>query len=662
MQPAKKQKSYTDHFDLAYSSWIPTRHEKNFLQCHSYVKDLNYVDEIWPWLSKNYGEIQAVKAPHARHPENFNYREISHLISLAAHSFFKLGIRQGDVVSVFSENSPRWLVADQGIMRVGASNAVRGANAPVEELRFILEDSKSVALVVQNSELWEKLDLSESDKNNLSCIIQLEGKASPGVIGWDDFLLKEIKTNNLNLVQERLKSESSSQIATILYTSGTTGKPKGVPLTHGNLLHQISSLACVAYPDPGDPVLSVLPIWHSYERSAEYYFFSCACTQSYTTIKNFRNDIPKVRPVVMATVPRLWESIKVGFDEAIKAMPPGRRRILIMALENSRQYKFALRAIRGLMLERINTRARLFACLTLVKCWPIHMISSLTLWPKILRKLSGGRLKYPISGGGAIAPHIDSFFESLGIELLVGYGLTETSPVISCRRPWRNVRRSSGQPLPETEFKIVDPQTQQTKFFNQKGLVMVRGPQVMNGYFENEVATNKVLDNNGWFNTGDLGILNNDGILTLTGRYKDTIVLSNGENIEPGPLEEVLCSLPFIEQIMLVGQDQKQMGALIVPKIEKILEWEKVKHLGLTDDLGGIPGDLALRKILRQEVNYLLSVRAGARPIERVLGVSLVKPFTIENGLLTQTLKQRRDKIIQINLDAIASIYNDSML
>jgi long-chain acyl-CoA synthetase len=279
------------------------------------------------------------------------------------------------------------------------------------------------------------------------------------------------------------------------------------------------------------------------------------------------------------------------------------------------------------------------------------------LWPKVRRQLSGGQLAYPISGGGAIAPHIDAFFEAVGIELLVGYGLTETSPVISCRRPWHNIRGSSGLPLPGTEFRVVDPESAVPLGFRQKGRVLVRGPLVMGGYWGKPEATAKVLDADGWFDTGDLGMLLADGSVALTGRAKDTIVLSSGENIEPGPLEDVLVASPLIEQVMLVGQDERQLAALIVPRAEVIVDWARQQGLNLGDDLGGKPGDQALLRLLMQECNRLLKQRVGARGDERLAGVVLVDPFTIDNGLLTQTLKQRRDRITARDLARIRGMY-----
>ena len=599
----------------------------------------------------------AVDAPHAAHPERLSYQELAERIDQAAAAFRSLQIGSGDVVGLFAENSPRWLVADQGLMRAGAIDAVRGAAAPVEELRYILEDSSAVALVVQTADLLQRLQLPAELQERLRFVLVLEGSAPAGALDFDTFLGLADGQEAPDPITGRDRASAPDTTATILYTSGTTGRPKGVPLTHANLLHQMRSLACVTRPEPGSPVLSVLPIWHSYERSAEYYFFSCACSQSYTTIKQLKKDLPRVKPVIMATVPRLWEAVQAGFEDAVKTFPASRQRLLRAALANSTAFTLARRRSRDLMIQPLRKRDRLKAAAEASRRWPAHALASKLIWPKLRQQLSGGSLRYPINGGGAIAPHVDAFFEAVGIELLVGYGLTETSPVVSCRRPWRNIRGSSGLPLPDTEFRIVDADSRKPLGFRERGVVLVRGPQVMAGYLGKPEATAKVLDADGWFDTGDLGMLLPDGSVVLTGRAKDTIVLSSGENIEPGPLEEALVSSPLIEQVMLVGQDERQLGALVVPRADAIKAWASSQGCDPGDDLGGHPGDQRLLKLLRGELNRLLADRAGSRADERLAGVALVEPFSIENGLLTQTLKQRRDRITERDRSLIESVY-----
>ena len=397
------------------ASWMPTAREQVALQRHGHIQGLERVDAVWPWLAARHGTITAVDAPHAAHAERFSFAELAQRIATAAAAFQRQGVQEGDVVALFAENSPRWLVADQGLMRCGAADAVRGASAPVEELRYILDDCKATALVVQNADLWRRLDLTASQRQGLRLVLQLEGEPEQGVLGWEAFLASGAGQQSVTPTSGR------TAIATVLYTSGTTGQPKGVPLTHANLLHQMQSLACVAHPQPGAPVLSVLPIWHAYERSASYYFLSCACTQTYTTIKQLKKDLPRVRPIAMATVPRLWESVQAGFEDVLKTFPPSRQRLLRSALANSAAQRKALRTARNLLLQPVSLSGRMTAAVVAALRWPLHALASALIWPKLRLQLSGGQLAYPISGGGAIAPHIDAFFEAVGIELLVGY-------------------------------------------------------------------------------------------------------------------------------------------------------------------------------------------------------------------------------------------------
>ena len=586
------------------------------------------------------------------------FRELRQAIERAAAAFAALGVGEGDVVALFAENSPRWLVADQGLMRAGAADAVRGSAAPVEELRYILEDSGAMGLVVESAALLERLQLGGSALARLRFVVLLEGEAAAGApalpcLTWEEFLER-----GAAVAPPPFPSGGPQRLATLLYTSGTTGQPKGVPLSHANLLHQLRHLGVAVAPSPGDRVVSVLPIWHAYERSAEYFLLSCGCRQTYTTLKQLRPDLQRVRPQYLISVPRLWEALLSGFEDALAAMPASRQRLLRSALALSRAYHRSRRVALDLTLTPESAPDRLLAAAAALLRWPLQALAGAVLWPKVRSQLVGGRLRTAISGGGALAIHVDGFFEAVGIELLVGYGLTETSPVLTCRRPWSNRRGSAGQPLPDTALKVVDPDSGAILATGQRGLVLARGPQVMDGYHRKPEATAKVLDADGWFDTGDLGLLLADGTLVLTGRAKDTIVLSSGENIEPGPLEEALVACPLVEQVMLVGQDRKQLGALLVPKPEALAAFAAAADLLLPAE-GGTAADPALLRALCRECNRLLAARPGSRPDERLGGVALVEPFSIDNGLLTQTLKQRRDRIADRDRSAIDAIYGD---
>ena len=647
--------------DRAEIQWSDSPRDRQALAKRHDWSQLDGLEQLWPELERLHGDAIALEAPHARPPQSLSYRQLRQDIEQAAAAFAALGVSEGDVVALFAENGPRWLLADQGLMRAGAADAVRGSSAPIEELRYILSDCGAIGLVVESAALLQRLALPADALARLRFVVLLEGSAeqaaAASAAGMPCLSWQELLERGLQSPLPPLPAGGVARVATLLYTSGTTGEPKGVPLTQANLLHQLRNLGVAVQPHPGDRVLSVLPIWHAYERSAEYFLLSCGCRQTYTTLKQLRPDLQKVKPQYLISVPRLWEALLSGFEDALAAMPASRQRLLRAALANGRAYALARRIAQDLSLQPEPPQQRLLAAAEAAGRWPLQRLAAALLWPKVRQQLVGGSLRTAISGGGALASHVDAFFEVIGIELLVGYGLTETSPVLTCRRPWNNRRGGSGQPLAGTSIRIVDADSRQPLAIGQRGLVLARGPQVMGGYFGKPEATARAIDGEGWFDTGDLGQLLADGSLVLTGRAKDTIVLSSGENIEPGPLEEALVESPLLEQLMLVGQDRKQLGALLVPKREALEALARQESLPLPQ---GTAADPALLRLLTRQLNGLLAARPGARPDERLGGVVLVEPFSMDNGLLTQTLKQRRDRIASRDAAAIAALYGES--
>ena len=619
------------------------------LQERDFLQNLNHLDQIWKCLKNRYGSILAVKDLRGKNKEEFSYSELDELITKASQAFYKIGLRKGEVVTIISENSPRWLIADQAIMRLSAIDAVRGINSPSVELDYIIKHSKSVGLIIQSNSIWEKLENKAELLKDLKFIINLEDFSDNGILSWEEFLRFGNKISSCSYKAE-VDKYSINDVATILYTSGTTGKPKGVPLTHANLLHQVINLACIADPKPGSSVLSVLPIWHSYERSAEYFFLSCGCSQFYTLPKYLKDDIKQIKPTIMATVPRLWEAIYDGFFLALKKMPNTKQKLIKRLLINSSKFKKNLRKFRNLQVDDSSIIEKIKALFLIFSCFPVHKLSSIFLWPNLKKQLCGDKLKFPINGGGALPEHVDLFFEALGIDVLVGYGLTETSPVLTCRRTWCNVRSSSGQPLPSTEIKIVGENNSILRF-NETGKIFVRGPQVMGGYLNDASSSMKVLSIDGWFDTGDLGFLIPNGSLIITGRSKDTIVLSSGENIEPNPLEAKILSSEFISQVQLVGQDKKNLSALVVPNIDLI------ESKFSENDLIKINQNKEISKFYKSKINNLLKNRIGARSEEQIIDCLFISPFTIENSLLTQTLKQKRKEIEKLYETQIEEMY-----
>ncbi|HAC62994.1 MAG TPA: long-chain fatty acid--CoA ligase [Cyanothece sp. UBA12306] len=607
--------------------------------------------EVWPLTAQKFGNIVALDDPHGKSHVNLTYSQLYQQIQDFAAGLQALGVKCPSKVALFADNSPRWFIADQGSMMAGAANAVRSSQADKDELLYILEDSDSTTLIVENQKTLNQL------RPNLEQLpIQLIILLSDENPNLED----SIKTLNFRQLMDRgsqgtlgIASQDEDTLATLIYTSGTTGKPKGVMLSHGNLLHQVRNLGTIIQPKPGDRVLSILPSWHSYERSAEYFLLSQGCTLIYTSIRTFKADLKRFKPQHMVAVPRLWESIYEGIQKQFREQSPTQQKLVQFFLSISERYILAQRIANHLSLDHLQASGgeRLVASLQAGLLSPLHALGDKLVYNKI-RQGVGGNLETIVSGGGSLAKHIDNFYEIVNLPILVGYGLTETSPVTNARTHNHNVRGASGQPIPQTEILIVDPETRQVLPQEQRGLVLIRGPQVMQGYYKKPEATAKAIDPDGWFDSGDLGWLTPANDLVITGRAKDTIVLSNGENIEPQPLEDACARSPYIDQIMVVGQDQKALGALVVPNLEALANWGNTQELNLNlpdvsapheaiknSDLYSKP----VQTLLQQELNREVKNRPGYRADDQIKSFELIlEPFSIDNGLMTQTMKIKR--------------------
>jgi long-chain acyl-CoA synthetase len=635
-----------------YPYAITALEQQNFQRSVSYL-DIKSLPEIWPRTAQQFGSIVALFAPHLKPVVSITYQEMFEQIGAFAAGLQALGVQPRTPVAMFADNSPRWFIADQGTMTSGAFNAVRSSQAELQELLAILDNSGSQTLILEDLKTLEKLRNALADRE-INNIILLSDETVPAasapILNFAELIALGQQQHDFQPPQL-----NPSDLATLIYTSGTSGNPKGVMLTHANLLHQIAAAATVIQPQPGDRVLSILPSWHSYERTCEYYLLSQGCTQTYTNIRSLKADLREHKPQYMVAVPRLWESIYEGAQKQFREQPTNKQKLVNFFFDISQKYIAARRICQGLDIDRqMQPGSTLAARLQSILLAPLHQLGEKLVYSKV-REATGGQIQHVISGGGALPKHIDNFFEIIGVSILVGYGLTETAPITNVRRPWRNLRPTSGLPLPGTEIKIVDLETRAILSTGQKGLVLIRGPQIMKGYYRNPEATAQAIDPAGWFNSGDLGYLTPQGDLTITGRAKDTIVLSNGENIEPQSIEDACLFSPYIDQIMLVGQDQKHLGAIIVPNAEALAIWAKTQaEPWPTGDFQ----DPRLEKLLRGELNRLVKNRPGYRNDDRVAVFRLIsEPFSIENGTLTQSLKLRRHVVMERYQDMIIEMF-----
>ncbi|WP_293347553.1 MULTISPECIES: long-chain fatty acid--CoA ligase [unclassified Microcoleus] len=618
------------------------------------------IPEIWAIVKQRFPQTVALHDPHTTPEIKLTYTDLYQQIQQFASGLQALGINPNPTdtipprVALFADNSPRWLIADQGIMTAGAANAVRGATADPEELLYIIQDSGSTALVVENLALLKKLQARLPDLP-IELIVLLSDEEPETSLTLTTVKFSQVMATGANR-PFKPANHNHQTLATLLYTSGTTGKPKGVMLTHGNLLHQLTTFGTILQPEPGESALSILPSWHAYERTVEYFLLSQGCTQIYTNIRYFKQDFKSCKPQYMVSVPRIWESIYEAVQKQFREQPPNKQKLVNFLLSASQQYIEARRIFQGLTLnlKPASDSEKLIARIKSILLSPVHAIAEKLVYQKV-REATGGRFKWAISGGGSLAAHLDNFFEIANIGLLVGYGLTETSPVLTVRRPWHNLKGSAGQPIAHTEIKIVDPETKQQLPTGQRGLVLGRGPQIMQGYYLNPQATAKAIDSEGWFDTGDLGWLTPGNDLILTGRAKDTIVLSNGENIEPQPIEDACVRSPYIDQIMVVGQDQKSIGALIVPNSEAVQKWAETQNPPIHEiDWNS----KKIQDLFRQELNREVQNRPGYRADDRIGPFRLIQePFSMENGMLTQTLKIKRPVVTEHYRDMIDGMF-----
>ncbi len=604
--------------------------------------------QVWQKTAQMYPNTLMLHDPHVVPEVKLTYREAIDQMTAFGAGLRSLGLQFGDKVSLIADNSPRWFIADQGILAIGAANATRSAQAERNELLYIIEHSDSVALVVEDKATLKKLQPELQSLPVKTIVLLSDETPTEGVYNFKQIL--ELGSNR-DLGNPPITRDT---LATLIYTSGTTGKPKGVMLSHGNLLTQVWGGKDMVQPFPGEIALAILPTWHSYERAGEYYLLSQGMTQIYTNLRHVKTDLAKYKPHYMVAVPRLWESVYEGITKKFAAESSLKRKLINFFLWASQTYVKARRIAQNMSLVK---GSQVQASLTAIALAPIYWLADKIVFKKI-RDGIGGRIKYFTSGGGSLQPHIDLFYEMAGLEIINGYGLTETSPMLTARRPEHNLRGTAGKPLQNTEIRIVDPDSRQTLSSGTIGLVLARGPQIMQGYYKNPEATAKAIDPDGWFDTGDLGWLTANNDLVLTGRAKDTIVLTNGENIEPQSIEDACTRSAYIDQIVLVGQDRKQLGALIVPNLTPL---ESANLIPQDAQIKDVLEDLKSEKIMaiyREELNREVKSRPGFSVNDRIGPFAfLPEPISMENGLMTQTFKIRRNVVTDRYRDIIDKMF-----
>ncbi len=458
-------------------------------------------------------------------------------------------MRDGDRVAILSENRPEWAITDYACLTARATDVPIYPTLPARQVEYILRDSGAVAIVVSTAAQLEKLLSIREHLPALRHVIALDADArGPDVLPFDELLAcGRAALGRHPDWRAHALAAAPDDLATLIYTSGTTGDPKGVMLTHGNIASNVTTCVGLFAFREGDECLSFLPLSHIFERMFGHYsMFHAGVVINYAgSIETVAADMKELRPTMMASVPRLYEKIFSRVLDAVRASPAPRRRIFAWA-----------RRVGETWVERTLAGQPVPAMLALQR----HVADRLVF--ATLRARTGGRIRFFISGGAPLSPEIAKFFFAAGMPILEGYGLTETSPVMAVNTFGHTRLGTVGRPIPGVEIRIAPD-----------GEIITRGPNVMRGYFEKPDATAAAIDPDGWFHTGDIGLLDADGYLRITDRKKDLIVTAGGKNIAPQPIENLAKSSKFVSNAVMLGDRRPFPIMLVVPNAEPLKAW-----------------------------------------------------------------------------------------
>lgn len=602
-----------------------------------------------------------------------SYLQFKECVLDFAGGLVSLGANSDGHIGLISDNRKEWLVCSVGIMSCGCCDIPRGSEATVKDLAYILSFSECKIIVVENNSSYKKIVDCRTQLKDLQTIIVIDNKnvdvslVDVQVLSYDEVLKlgKEFRKSNPNKIEDIVNCGKSEDSATIIFTSGTTGTPKGVELLHRNFLCQIEGLSEVLGLKPGEKTLCVLPVWHVYEREMEYYYMAKEISMCYTkpVPSMILADFKRIEISFMACVPRIWDAIYkqieknlVGKSSVKKVLfkifsgaAKTRRRLIDVILGRNIQFK------KPLWIVSVLNKALYIPCIFL---FPFKALGELMFFAKA-RGTFGSSFKLGMSGGGALAPNLDRFYNSIGIKLLEGFGLTETAPIICVRSYKRPVIGTIGCVMSHNEIKVVDKFGIQCEP-GQMGVLYVRGENVMKGYYNQPELTDSVL-REGWFNTGDLVVLSRKGDIIVKGRAKDTIVLRSGENVEPLPIENKLVESPYIAQAVVVGQDKNYLGALLIPKKETIIDFAKANSLE-TENMTLLLRNPKVRNLINSELERLICPKNGFKPFEKI-GAFCFIDRQFEVGVeLTAKGTVIRSKINELYKWQIASMFSDSVI
>jgi long-chain acyl-CoA synthetase len=550
-----------------------------------------------------------------------SYTEMRERVRLFANGLAALGIQKGDRVSIISENRPEWAIADMALVSLGAIGVHLYPTLTAKQIEFVFNDAGVRLVIVSNQFQLNKVLKVMHDAKSLEKLVLMNDQdpiTYANTLGFGKVMSmgEEYAKGQPDRFQKSMDAVRPEDLLALIYTSGTTGNPKGVMLTHRNLATNIESAASAVRIGLGDVMLSFLPLNHSFERMAGYYTgFAVGATVAYAeSVETVTTNIIEVRPTVVTTVPRLFERIHAKIIRQVDGNSPLERKIFYWALDVGKEFVKARK--RGSVSSLLKLQ---------------HTLADRLVFSKVREKM-GGRIRFFVSGGAALGRDYGEFFEAFGITIIEGYGLTETSPVISFN-PLEDYRFGTvGKPIPGVEVTIASD-----------GEILTRGPHIMKGYWNDQKATDEIIDNEGWLHTGDIGRLDDDGYLRITDRKKHLFVSSGGKNIAPAPIENLFLTSKYIEQFMLVGDRRMYCTALIVPDFESLREYAATHGISFRSNSELIESP-AITKLINENIDAIQKDLANFERVRRF--TLLTKPFSIEEGELTPSLKVRR-KIVE---------------
>ncbi|MBP3561690.1 MAG: AMP-binding protein [Treponema sp.] len=588
-----------------------------------------------------------------------------------------IGEKEYSNIGLICDNRKEWLVCSMGIMATKSRDIPRGSEATVKDLSYILSFAECKTVVTENKILFNRILECKNELPALQNIIiinpadsDLSNPKATGlnIFSYDEILSKgnNFRQNNPNKIEEIMLSGKEDDSATIIFTSGTTGTPKGVELTHKNFLCQVEDISKRLPLKQENKALCMLPVWHVYERELEYFllYVGVALCYSKPAISMLLADMKKVSPQFMATVPRIWDGIYNAIYKNIKSTKKGAGIFFTIFTWAAT----SLKSLRNIIYNRCKYfRKRTvfyhvfskFLYIPVIFLYPLRWLGDMFYFQRV-RNMLGGKFQIGMSGGGSLPLKLDKFFNSIGIRLVEGYGLTETAPICCIRNAKRPILGTIGKIMPYCQAKVVHRNGIECKP-GEKGVLYIKGPNVMKGYYKQPELTAEVISEGEWFNTGDLVIKTYNGEIIVKGRQKDTIVLRSGENVEPLPIEDKLSESIYISQAVVVGQDENCLGALIIPDLDNICQYAKQQNINFSDKKQLLK-DEEIKKLIYKEMERLINTKNGFKPFEKVgKFIFLDKPFEVgvelspKQGII-------RYKINELYKAKISLMYADSGL